>query len=373
MVNMIVASRRFQRDYQSYLRKYGDLESIFREFLDFRVTARPDQSFSSKDGRMVDSKFRRCHLVHGKAILIYQLYASELRLVAIEEHNAFENGSHAPIRRYAKSLVPSDYYQFDVNNPFPVKPTEPEPNMSEEPVREREIEIDTDPEPILEPPANPLQDAKFVEYLRNQQLLYEPRPARPVVAFQLDKEIIAPKNDWLLFDFVEGRVHHLSPNEFDARFRNYPKHKATNLGDAVMTIMSTPEPVTATPEPKPKPAPRPESTPTGSRTTRRKNNVGPQLGRLIVTMGFLGNNKRDAKFDSGTINQYLLERDRKSMSAVLVNAQNAGLIKKAGSRTSGHGYLYALTASGERTFRSLGDWPFSVAGLTMPFGRQARR
>lgn len=209
-----------------------------------------------------------------------------------------------------------------------------------------------------EPEANPLGDTRVVDFLRGLQLLYEPRPAHPVVAFRLTKEFVAAKNDWLLFDLIEGVVNHLTPNEFEARFRNHAT-QATTLGEAVMAIM-----------PKQRPAP---SKPTqGTRTTRRKNNVGPQLGRLIVTMGFLAGNKRDAKFDSSTINQHLLDRDRKSMSAVLVNAQNAGLIKKAGSRTSGHGYLYSLTNLGERTVKSLGDWPFSIAGLAMPFGRQAR-
>src|SRR5690242_18642816 len=98
MAKVVVASRRFQREYPQFLRKYTDLETNFRDFLVFRADARPDQSFNSKDGRLSGTKFHRCHLVHGKAILVYQLHGSEIRLIALDDHNMVETGTNRIVR-----------------------------------------------------------------------------------------------------------------------------------------------------------------------------------------------------------------------------------------------------------------------------------
>ena len=367
---IVLASRRFQKDYPDFLRKYSDLEPTFREFLQFRAEHRPDESFGSKDSRMTGSKFHRCHLIHGKAIVIYQLHGREIRLVAMEEHNAVEGGSNRPMRRYADSLGQEDYYLFNVDHPVPIKPVAEE-QMEQSVTVGPEIETSNETpvqssepsEPVTEPVRddppvrdNPLWNDRVVSFLRDRQMLVVPRPSREMIAITLDKELIAPRGDVLLIDPAGPTIYHLTQNEYEAHFQPAPNN-TTSLSEALTTVMTPPEPKLPQPVEVPR---RPAE--------RVRHDIAPQLGRLLVMMDYLQRQNRTTKIDVMTLRDHLHERDIRSLSPVMSTAQSKALIRKSGNKKGqGRAFYYCLTPIGEQKARTLGDWPFTVAGLRPPF------
>ena len=371
---LVLATRRFQREYPRFLRKYTDLKPNFRNFLSFRATARPDQSFNAKDSRVPKTKLWHCHLIHGKAILIYQLHGAELRLISINDHNAIESGSSTTVRDYARRLTRDDYYRFDIDgraasldNPNPDSDPGPDPDPDDGDAPEE----DDPPETILDQPepdavipvarpTNPLWSERVVHYLRDQQLLYQPKPSHPMIVLRLTKELIAPKGDVLVIDTVAHSVYHLTEDELSASFEP-AEQSAKTIGEAVAASVPRRQPL---PQPNHLPSPEPKPAP-GSWRAKREHGVGPQIGRLIMTFAHLQANQGGTKFDTATISHHMHERDQRSLSALMVHAQTAGLIKKAGKKT-GRGYYYSLTSAGERTSKTLGDWPYTVAGMPLP-------
>lgn len=379
---IVLASRRFQKDYPDFLRKYTDLEPTFREFLQFRADHRPDEPFGSKDSRMTGSKFHRCHLIHGKAIVIYQLHGREIRLVAMEEHNAVEGGTNRPIRRYADSLTQEDYYLFDVDHPVAIKPvieeqmeqvaaapeveTPNEPAQSAEPLPIKPVSEPVLPiKPVSEPVRdNPLWNDRVVSFLRDRQMLVVPRPSREMIAITLDKELIAPRGDVLLIDPTGPTIYHLTQNEYEAHFQPAP-NKTTSLSEALSTVMAQPEPNLPEPNLPESLAPQPHPRKAAERV---RHDIAPQLGRLLVMMDYLQRQNRTTKIDVMTLRDHLHERDIRSLSPVMSTAQSKALIRKSGNKKGqGRAFYYCLTPIGEQKARTLGDWPFTVAGLRPPF------
>ena len=365
------------------------LRSTLRDFLEYRATHRPDEAFGPKDGRMPGSKFRRCHLVHGKAILIYQLHGSEIRLVTIDEHNAVEGSTNRLMLSYIKSLQPDDYYTFDVNDPVPTKPWTPP--MSDQPIPAPEPLAQPVPEPISDEVhatphsngVNPLWNDKLIQFVRGRQLLYVPRPQQPVIPFILEREVIAPRGDVLIFNPTALTVHHLSRAEFEASYQPHARH-TTDLGEAfavamepTATVSPTPTPVEPDPAPdlvgvvdtiaptEPNPLPRQPI-----RRPARKNDIGAQTGRMMAVMAFIQQSTRSNKIDAATMKIYLQERDVAGLSTTLFNAQRAQppLVKKVGPVPgSGRAYYYCLTPTGEKQVKALGNWPFEAVGQRVPF------
>jgi hypothetical protein len=417
---VVLASRRFQKDYLSFLRKYTDLEGNFREFLAWRQSHRPDESFGAKDGRMAGSKFSRCHLVHGKAVVIYQLYGSEIRLIAIDEHNAVEGGTNRQVLDYSRSLNAEDYYMFDVDQPVPAKTREP--LMSEQsaydaaPAANDAESMNHEPrvngEASIEQPVNdvsPLWDDKVVRFLRNQNMLYVPRPSREMIAITLDRELIAEKGSVLLIDPRLPTIYHLSANELEAHFQPASRH-TNHLGEAIAVAMTRPRAARQTVwEPDPVPTevftdvveqtadtevPTEPSIVEKAPTERvaepvvervaepvmerkpakpimhkyRNRGIGAQIGRLLVTMLHLQQTKGSKQIDTMTLRENMIGRDARALSPVLSTAQNEGWVKKSGVKKSGpRAFYYCLTPIGEQKTRNLGDWPFTVANLKPPF------
>ncbi len=84
----LVATRRFLREADAFGRKYAGFEAGLRAFCRFRATASPWEAFNGKDGRMGGplSYLRRCHLVHGKALVLYAIVGQTVRLIPVAEH-----------------------------------------------------------------------------------------------------------------------------------------------------------------------------------------------------------------------------------------------------------------------------------------------
>ena len=384
---IVLASKRFQRAYPEFLYKYHGLERTFRDFLTFRAKTRPDESFNAKDGRIGGTKFWRCHLVHGKAILIYQLVGSELRLVDLDDHNIVESGSNHIMRTYAKSLTPEDYYKFDVDAPGKPKQESDMSGQQQDATITEDRPVEAPHEPRSEAPAspNPLWDDKTIDYMRDQQLLYVPRPTKPMIMIRLTKEIIAPKGDVLAIDPVNQTIYVLTAGEVDAHFQ--PANKAaTTLGDAIAAIVpvhfaasAQPEAAPRAPVARPGTAPRapaahpgaaPRSAQAKAKAKGKRQPVAPQMGRLLLTMVYVSTVKKTPKLDTATIREYMPESDRKIVSVLMSDAQNKGFVQKAGHKpagATGGRFWYSLTTKGQDVSRTLGDEPFSRKGIPSVF------
>ena len=407
---VVMASRRFPKEYTEFLKKYDDLKDSLRDFLTFRQTHLPNESFGSKDARLTspasaNSKLRRYHVVHGRAILIYQLYGSEIRLIAMLEHDEFDSASKGVIN-YHRSLQPDDYYTFNPDEPVPAKAANPIPTQIEQ-VQEPELvqeelvqeaEIAPEPDPIVQPvpphangTSNPLLDDRVVQYLKDRNMLAVPRPAKPMIPIFLTKEIIAEKGDVLLIEPTTPTIYHLTPSEYEAHFEPYSYH-TTHLGDAIAAIVAPPSEPRTIAMRRPAPAPVPAAAPPAAVKTpkvntpvytrpatslepikrpARRNNIGAQTGRLIAVIAHLQQTTRTNKIDTASMREMLGERDAKAVSTTLFNAQGQGLVNKVGPKPdSGRAYYYCLTKQGEKQVRSLGNWPFEAAGQIPPFVRQ---
>lgn len=111
MTRSVSTTARFRKNHALFLRKYASIAKSLSDFLEFRDTARPDMPFGPKDSPMQTTPgFRRLHLVAGKAILIYALVGSDIRLADIVEHNSIEHGAALmQLRRWALGLADADF------------------------------------------------------------------------------------------------------------------------------------------------------------------------------------------------------------------------------------------------------------------------
>ncbi len=114
---VVKATDRFETDFSDFTKKYTAFTEKFRDFLKFRRTARPDQPYNIKDAPLAHNLrlFRRCHIIHGKGIVIYQIASGEVRLAAIVEHNAVEGAQEGrQLGSYLQSLRETDYHNFSL-------------------------------------------------------------------------------------------------------------------------------------------------------------------------------------------------------------------------------------------------------------------
>lgn len=393
---VVLASRQFQRQYPAFRQKYTDLERHFRNFLGFRQNHRPDEPFNSSDGRIGGTKCNLCHLIHGKAIVMYQLFGTEIRLIALGDMD-----ESAKARSYARSLGREDFFMFTEIDEQP-DPGKPSMDMPVPLQSEAETTVGS-PE---EQPATPhLWSEKAVEYARDQQLLYEPRTDRPVVAFKLDKDLMIPKGDMLVFVPDLRTFFHLTTNEFNAVYQAGSR-QTTDVGEALAVSIEPPAPVEppriVAPEPMPYDAPQPdvmtlrtprklravqeideivddlaETAPKSGKTavlTIRpgQHDVGSQLGRLIYIIGNLEQMVGNNKIDYATIKRYMDEQDVASLSSILASAKNQGFVMRSGKKDDGRSFYYCLTEDGKRKMAMLGEAPFSTVGMRPPFSQPGR-
>lgn len=107
----LVATRRFSREVEAFRRKYPAFGPALRAFGRFRAEAVPTEPFNTKDGRMAGSlsHLRRCHLVHGKAVVIYAIVGRVVRLIAAGDHDLVEGRAVAEVAAYARALGAGDF------------------------------------------------------------------------------------------------------------------------------------------------------------------------------------------------------------------------------------------------------------------------
>lgn len=395
---IVLASRQFQKQYPTFREKYTDLERHFRDFLGFRQSHRPDEQFNANDDRLSGTKCNLCHLIHGKAIILYQLFGTEIRLIAMGDMD-----ESAKARNYARSLGREHFYTFD-DQLDPGKPSMDMPiPPPQQPDEAETVTVVTPPE-SEQPGTAYLWSDKTVEYALDQQLLYVPRTDRPVVAFKLDKDLMIPKGDMLVFVPAVRTFFHLTTNEFEAVFQAGSR-QTTDVSEAFAVSIEPPAraqlPRTvAAPEPMPHDAPQPDVVPMRRKLrpvqeideivddlavgTVKSNkpavltikpgqyDTGSQLGRLIHIIGNLEHMVGNNKIDFATIKRYTDEQEVASLSSILASAQHQGFVMRSGKKEDGRSFYYCLTEAGKQKMVVLGEAPFSTAGMRSPFTKPGR-
>lgn len=119
---IVTSSKRFSKDYENFCQKYSHVAKTLRDFIRFRLTARPDQPFNTKDSRLQSGvNCSRCHLVLGKAILLYRIQKSEIQLLAITEHDGIEYRTTSWLRDLIATQSFTPYTQPEIIEVLPGK------------------------------------------------------------------------------------------------------------------------------------------------------------------------------------------------------------------------------------------------------------
>jgi hypothetical protein len=87
---VLTATTKFRDTFKTFRKIHAGLEQTLRDFIEFRLTHRPDEAYGAKDTAFVSRElrgFRHFHMVHGRVILIYRLTPTELRLCLVMDHN----------------------------------------------------------------------------------------------------------------------------------------------------------------------------------------------------------------------------------------------------------------------------------------------
>lgn len=107
----LVATRRFLREAEAFRRKYDVFGEALGAFCRFRVGVPSNEPFNTKDGRMAGtlSHLRRCHLVHGKAVVIYATAGRVVRLISLVEHDGIEGRAIPEMAAYVRALGADDF------------------------------------------------------------------------------------------------------------------------------------------------------------------------------------------------------------------------------------------------------------------------
>lgn len=111
----ILVTKKFKRNYEKFKLKYKNFDDILSKFVEFKLK-NPLSIYNPKDSSMTTAHgFRRCHLVHGKAILIYRIADDNLELCDIVEHNSIESGRDlVNLADYLKSISSTDLVNFSL-------------------------------------------------------------------------------------------------------------------------------------------------------------------------------------------------------------------------------------------------------------------
>lgn len=97
-------TERFQDHLETYIRSDPSLINLLKEFISAKSLG---IQFGKKDSVLGSgplSGIGRCHLIHGKVIVVYQLKATDLFLYDINEHTAIEGKAARDLARYIQSI-----------------------------------------------------------------------------------------------------------------------------------------------------------------------------------------------------------------------------------------------------------------------------
>jgi hypothetical protein len=127
----VVATKRFRQDIARYCRGYPGTDEALVDFIEERrqLNSRP---WGAKDSPLAggDKNIHglwHVHLKHGKVIVLYDLTAADLRLIAVVEHSETDTPRAVQhLGKYYQSLSPQDF------QPFQAAPAAAAPQISPE-------------------------------------------------------------------------------------------------------------------------------------------------------------------------------------------------------------------------------------------------
>jgi hypothetical protein len=129
----VIATKRFRQDITRYCRGYPGTDEALIDFIQERrqLNSRPwgakDSPFAGGDKNV--RGLWHVHLQHGKVIVIYDVTATDLRLIAVVEHSETDTPrAIQQLGKYYQSLTPEDFQPFQA---APSAPTAPQISAEE--------------------------------------------------------------------------------------------------------------------------------------------------------------------------------------------------------------------------------------------------
>lgn len=113
----VLATKRFQKNFQKFDRGYPVIRNVLIDFLDYRKTAPRNVPWSKKDYAFPSGPVKgiwHVHLFHGKVILVYDVTETTVLLYDIVEHDGIEGRAVMTLAEYVHGLQPSDFVPFEM-------------------------------------------------------------------------------------------------------------------------------------------------------------------------------------------------------------------------------------------------------------------
>lgn len=110
-VRSVAATSRFHETFKAFKRANANLDQTLYDFIEFRLSHQPSESFGAKDRPFTRELrgFWHYHMVHGRVILVYQVTPTDLRLSILTDHSYSSKQGEANLVAYLRS--PSLSYQ----------------------------------------------------------------------------------------------------------------------------------------------------------------------------------------------------------------------------------------------------------------------
>lgn len=113
----VKSTKRFVKDFKDFIGKYSKFGESFSSFLSSKTREMANTKFNQKDSPLVGtlSGYWKCHLIHGKAIIIYKNEPTVIKLYAVVEHNDIEGNSKSmtALADYLNSLGSNDFINLN--------------------------------------------------------------------------------------------------------------------------------------------------------------------------------------------------------------------------------------------------------------------
>lgn len=109
----ILATKRFKKDYQEFVRAFPTFKDTFAEFIKHKHVS-PQEPFGKKDypfkGKLFNG-WEHAHIVFGKAMVIYKSSPEQILLAAVVDHLSVEGTGNRiqALAKYVKDLGMQDF------------------------------------------------------------------------------------------------------------------------------------------------------------------------------------------------------------------------------------------------------------------------
>ena len=267
------------------------------------------------------------------------------------------------------------------------------PTITEEVIKDVQLLEAVMPDrPVVPPITTTAPDPETEPVFLNPErpyLVYTPKQLVPgqVIVIELEHDIMAEKGSVIIVPLHKpNAIMSMSKLQFEATFMMMEQP----IVETEPVLQPEPEPV---PAPVVKPKAESKKTNPPSVETYRKvdppwvekvpegvsglkpkrhyrtsavDGVGPQLGRVLVSMAYMSDKLHKVDLVPSMFNDILDPTDRRQYAARMITAIKLGYAERGLPLTEGRGWHNKLTQEGFKIARKLGKWPWTHDGLQPP-------